>query len=197
MSDDGAGAAEVPPLADDADDAPRVLLLALGATTWAVPAERVRGVVRPVAVTPAPGAPAWALGVAAVRGAVLPVLDLAARADVAPEPAARDAWWVIVEHGGRAAALAGARVRSVEPAAVAALEPVGGEAARRGGLPVAGVARLVEQGSGGTPAPRASALDAVDGRAAAPVAGDEPPPPPIPVLDVAAVLDELLHDDGG
>jgi purine-binding chemotaxis protein CheW len=160
-----------------------VLLVEVGERTWAVPAEWVRGVVRPVATSPLAGAPAWVTGVASVRGAVLPVADLAARAGVAAPDAAHGAWWVIVEHGTRAAALAGARVRAVEPATMepatiepATTEPAPGEPATGDrpaaavGLPGAGAARLWGEG--------------------------EVPPPPVPVLDVAAVLSEV-HDDGG
>ena len=152
----------------EASDGGRVLVLVVGEATWAVPAEVVRAVVRPVATSALAGAPAWVTGVAAVRGTVLPVADLARRAGVpaAAGSAVRDAWWVVVELGGRGAALAGARVRTVE---AATLEEAG-ELPAASGLPRAGAARLWGEG--------------------------EVSPTPLPVLDVAAVLSEV-HDDGG
>jgi hypothetical protein len=72
----------------------------------------------------------------------------------------------VVELGGRSAALAGARVRAVE---AATLDAAAAPPAASG-LPGAGAARLWGEG--------------------------EVSPPPLPVLDVAAVLREV-HDDGG
>jgi 23S rRNA pseudouridine1911/1915/1917 synthase len=170
---------------DGADDAaPRVLVASLDAGWVGVAAAAVEGVVRPAPVTPLGGTARWVLGVAAVRGRVLAVVD-ARRLAGAPAADATDpdAWWVVVAHGGRAAAVAGLRVWRVAAAHAdgAAGDLAGAPAAGAApgadpappvpGLPAGGVARLVhDSGRGG---------DAL--------------PPALRLLDAAALLD-LVHD---
>ena len=153
---------------DDGDDA-RVLVASLGGGWVAVGAESVEGVVRPAPVTPVGGTPRWVAGVAAVRGAVRAVVDARRLAGAAPDDGTA-AWWVVVAHGGRSAAVAGLRVWRV--ARVGADDATGPEPAPAvPGLPAGGVARLAgDLGRG------ADAL-----------------PPAARRLDVAALLD-LVHD---
>jgi chemotaxis signal transduction protein len=168
---------------DDGSERPRALVALLGHLPVALPAELVQSVVRPGPVTPVPGAAGWLLGVTAVRGRVLAVGDLAALAGAAPGAAGRggepgDGWFVVVDDGARAAALAGLRVRRVAAYTPAADADAIDRAARvPAGLPARGLVRLAgDTARGAASLPQTAAL-----------------------LDVAALLD-LVHDsstDGG
>jgi hypothetical protein len=147
----------------------------------AIAAGQVDAVVRPAPVTPVAGTAPWITGVAAVRGRVLPVADLSVLVGVAPDAgdaAVGRGWFVVVDDGRRAAALAGLDVRRV---AVRLPDGGGPDRVDAGGewpgLPLGGVARLEGDSSRGADAPAGAA----------------------PLLDVAALLD-LVHDpqtDGG
>jgi purine-binding chemotaxis protein CheW len=67
-----------------------ILLFELEGQRYGLPAERVREVVRMVAIAPLPRAPRAIEGVVNVRGEIVPVYDLRARFDLpprAPDPA--------------------------------------------------------------------------------------------------------------
>ena len=154
----------------DEGEEERVLVASLGTGWVAIAAESVECVVRPTPVTPVGGTPRWVAGVAAIQGTVRAVVDARRLAGVAPDEDGTAAWWVVVAHGGRSAAVAGLRVWRVarggaeEPDGPAPAPPVPG-------LPPGGVARLAgDLGRG------ADAL-----------------PPAARRLDVGALLD-LVHD---
>ena len=150
----------------------RALVALLGGAALAIPAELVAAVVRPGPVTPVGGAEPWLVGMTAVRGRVLPVADLGRLTGVPPaetpdEPGG--GWYVVVDDGRRAVALAGLRVRRLVACDSAAdtLPRVGSPP----GLPVRGIARL----------------EADTGR------GADALPPRAALVDVAALLD-LVYD---
>ena len=154
-----------------------LLVLSVGGRELAVPAEAVVEVARPGTVTPLAGAPPWVRGVAAVRGAILPVVDLGARWRGAADRGggvdpASDRWVVVVADGRRRAALAGAVVRAVATAAEPARpgQPAAGSPEGAGALPWRGTVRPRREGG-------------ADGAADA-----------LPLLDVRALLDELLEE---
>lgn len=168
-----AGRAERAGGADDADDRARVLVVDVGGGVLAIPSAAAQAVVRAGPVTPLGGVPVWVAGVTAVRGRVMAVADLSRLAGAAAAEGG-EAWHVVVEAGGRAAALAGLTVRRVVtrlPEGDGGADEPPSTAAHRPGLPTRGVARL--------------AVDDERGAAALPRWA--------PVLDVTALLD-LIHD---
>lgn len=74
------------------------LAVRLGRSEYGLPAEAVRGVLRPPPVTRAPFAPPDVRGVAQVRGALVAVLDLGTR--LGGEPAAAPGRLVVVQLTG-------------------------------------------------------------------------------------------------
>lgn len=164
----------------DEDDPlqPRVLVASLGAWWVAIAADAVEAVVRPAPVTPVGGTARWVAGVAAVRGAVVPVVDVARLSGAEREiDGAGEAWWIVVAHGGRSAALAGLRVHQVARGREWADDARAGEepALAPPGLPARGVARLDPENS----------------------RGRDRLPPAARLLDVAALLDLVLDPLGG
>jgi len=112
------------------DERPRVLLIRLAESTYALPIALVREVMRARQLTPIPGAPRVALGLMNVRGMVCTVLDLAqllrdvSARDEAGEPrddsasiarADAPASVVLLEHRGRAVGVAVDVVLGVHP----------------------------------------------------------------------------------
>jgi len=79
---------------------------------YALPVDVVLEVAELGAATPVPGAPPAVLGVRNLRGSVLPVVDLAAALGLRDDGSA--ARVVVVEHGGRHAALSVAEVVGVD-----------------------------------------------------------------------------------
>ena len=167
------------PLADeivdrDATGGPEVLVVGVAGRRWAIRLEEARQVIRARAVTRVPGAPAWVMGVLNVRGSVVPVGDLRAL-DGRARVAAREGLVLLVEERGRQAGLRVAEVVGVRPAELT-VHPDDGEgaSAASGGLPAAGVARLTPDGAS---------------------SAEDPEGAEVPLLDVRAVLDELLDGD--
>ncbi len=157
-----------------------VLVLTIGhgagpVSRIAVAASAVREVSRAERITPYPGAPVDIPGVTAIRGRIVVILDLARRG----EQLSISAPLVLLESEGRALALAG-----VTPVRVAASAVVPNDteqptphvrlwSARV--LPVAGRVRLLD----------ATRPDADDGSM-------------LPLLDAAALIDDVIDDpDGG
>lgn len=155
-----------------------VLLLHVAGRAVAVATGDVAEVARLGAVTPLAGTPTWVRGVTAVRGVIVPVVDLlgllgepSAAAHAQPAAAGGGAEHVVVVvRGAWRAALVGATVAGVAegPCAPGAAARLAGSDAP--GLPVRGAVRPER---GGAPDREA---------------------PPVPLLDVAALLHEL-HDD--
>jgi purine-binding chemotaxis protein CheW len=77
----------------------------LGDLRLAIAADRVREVVRAVAIAPLPGAPAVVDGVIDVRGSVIPVFDTRYRFGLPSRPLSPDEHFLIVDAGDRDAAL--------------------------------------------------------------------------------------------
>jgi purine-binding chemotaxis protein CheW len=142
-----------------------VLVIGVAGRRLGVRLDVAREVVRAVSTTRVPGAPPWVTGLLNVRGAVVPVVDLRAL-DARVRSTARGGLVVLVELAGRRAGLRVAEVIGVRPADVTDDTPRAG-----GGLPLGGVARLTSDAA-------AAAGDAEGGE--------------LPLLDVGAVLDELL-----
>jgi chemotaxis signal transduction protein len=126
-------------------------------------------VVRLRGATRVPGAPAWVVGLLNVRGAVIAAGDLAllAGAAAAAGPV------VLVEADGRRAGLRVDAVIGVQSAELTGSEAPPAAVGRGGGLPSAGLARLTSEG----------------------VAHAAPAPVELPLLDVRAVLDDILEGD--
>jgi chemotaxis signal transduction protein len=191
----------------DEQDVEEVLVVEVGASTYALPATLVREVARAAPVTPLPGPARWVLGLAAVRGALLPVGDLRRRASHAALPAAtsdaRDGWMTVVDDGRRAAALVGLRVRGV---ARAPRSDDAGEAPctrDAEGLPVRGHVRLVgddRRSAGAGPVRLARRTRMRDAASRAPADGDATMPAAhaalVARLDVTALLDDLYEEGG-
>jgi purine-binding chemotaxis protein CheW len=84
---------------DDAGGLLRELLaFRLDETSYAIPVERVREIVRLRAVTSVPHMPSWVIGVVGLRGEVVQVVDLRMRLGIATRDATRSTR-VIVLHG--------------------------------------------------------------------------------------------------
>jgi chemotaxis signal transduction protein len=194
------------PDADEAD-VEEVLVVQVGASTYALPATMVREVARAAPVTPLPGPARWVLGLAAVRGALLPVGDLRLRTAHAAQPAAssdaRDGWMTVIDDGRRSAALVGLRVRGVALApryddAQAAARTLDVE-----GLPVQGDVRLMgddRRSAGAGPVRVARRTRARDAASRAPANGDAAVAATqsavVARLDVSALLDDLYEEGG-
>ncbi len=188
-------------------DVEEVLVVEVGASTYALPATLVREVARAAPVTPLPGPARWVLGLAAVRGALLPVGDLRRRAWHGALPAAptdaRDAWMTVVDDGRRAAALVGLRVRGVA-LAPRSLDASDAACARDAeGLPVRGHVRLVgddRRSAGAGPARPARRTRMRDAASRAPANGDATITAAhaalVARLDVTALLDDLYEEGG-
>lgn len=192
---------------DEHADAEEVLVVQVGARTYALPAAQVREVARAAPVTPLPGPAPWVVGLAAVRGALLPVGDLRRRgADAAraeEPPAARDAWMAVIDDGRRGAALVGLRVRGV----ALAHRPAPGDAdvtvRDAAGLPIRGDARLMDDGrrnAGAASVRLARRTRASAPASRAPAAGDVTEMAArsavVARLDVSALLDDLYEEGG-
>jgi chemotaxis signal transduction protein len=192
-------------------DVEEVLVVAVGASTYAIPATLVREVARAAPVTPLPGPARWILGLAAVRGALLPVGDLRRRASHAARPTessdARDGWMTVVDDGRRAAALVGLRVRGVAfvPRSADVPDDATDAACTRDaeGLPVRGAVRLVDddrRSAGAGPVRLARRARARDAASRAPADGDATVAAAqsaiVARLDVSALLDDLYEEGG-
>ena len=172
--------AAVPGSLDGVDDTeasalPEVLVVEVGGRRVAIPVEATREVVRLRGATRVPGAPAWVVGLLNVRGAVLAAGDLALLAGGAA--ATGPVVLVEAQGGGRRAGLRVDAVVGVHYAEVTVEAlPHGavtlGDGATRG-LPAAGLARLTSESVAHT------ALSPVE----------------LPLLDVRAVLDDILEGD--
>jgi len=82
------------------------LLVEMAGQRWALPAGRVREVLRAAALTGVPQAPAALLGLLQLRGEPVPVLDLGARVGLGARPlAARDHIVVVETSEGRTVGL--------------------------------------------------------------------------------------------
>ncbi|MGZ8375599.1 MAG: chemotaxis protein CheW [Gemmatirosa sp.] len=188
-------------------DVEEVLVVEVGASTYALPATMVREVARAVPVTPLPGPARWVLGVAAVRGALLPVGDLRRRAPHAAHPVAtgdaRDGWMTVVDDGRRAAALVGLRVRGVAFAPRSGDAEIAARTRDAEGLPVRGAARLMgddRRSAGAGPVRLARRTRARDTASRAPANGDATTGAAqsaiVAWLDVTALLDDLYEEGG-
>lgn len=83
-----------------------LLVFELAGRGCALPAERVREIVRAAQITPLPEAPARIEGVLNVRGEIVPVYDLRARLGLAPRTLHPDEFLIIaLGAGGRGVAL--------------------------------------------------------------------------------------------
>jgi purine-binding chemotaxis protein CheW len=108
-----------------------VLVFELEGRRFGVPADRVREVVRAVALTPVPGAPSVVEGLLDLRGEVLPVLDLRRRFELPIRPLKLSDQLIVLELVSRTVALrvdaVGALLRlddgQPEPLPSAALAP--------------------------------------------------------------------------
>jgi purine-binding chemotaxis protein CheW len=97
---------------EEAPNAQRLLVFALGGSSYALPIERVREIVRHRPITPVPGLPSEVLGVISLRGQIMQVIDPRARLALAPaNPGARSR--IVVAHDGEGR-VAGILVDSVE-----------------------------------------------------------------------------------
>ncbi len=146
---------------------PEVLVVEVAGARVAIPVELTREVLRLRGATRVPGAPAWVVGLLNVRGAVVAAGDLTRLAGGAPSGGPV----VLVEADGRRAGLRVDAVVGVQPAELLTHEPVPEGSAAGIGLPSAGVARLTSE------------VAARGGPAA------------VPLLDVHAVLDDILDGD--
>jgi purine-binding chemotaxis protein CheW len=107
-----------------------LLCFELAGTPYALPVERVRGIVRVPPVTPMPRVPQEVLGVISLRGEIVQVVDLRRRLGLAEAPSSRASRVVIVHGGdGRAAGLLVDRVSEVLSVGEDALRPPSTEAA--------------------------------------------------------------------
>lgn len=77
----------------------------VGDVRYAVPIARVREITNPLAIVALPHAPQSVVGVADYRGDVVPVVDLRSRFGLAGAPATRRTKWIVVDVGGRFAAI--------------------------------------------------------------------------------------------
>lgn len=75
-----------------------LLVLGLAGSTYAIPVERIREIVRMRALTKIPRAPEWLLGVVTLRGEVVEVVDLRRRLALEPAEYGRTTR-IIVLHG--------------------------------------------------------------------------------------------------
>lgn len=191
-----------------------VLLLDVAGTTCAIRSTCVREVVRGAPVTPLPGTAGWLCGVAAVGGAVLPVGDLRARhaaalggergggAGEGTNAEGRAQWIVVLDDGRRVGAIVGARVHAVTPAERwpgDATDATDAPARAPAGLPVEGAVRLKEDvrtASGAGLLRIARTRRSASPARAVPAPAPSAPARPVPLLDVAALLDDL-YDEGG
>ena len=170
--------AAAPGFLDTADDAeapalPEVLVVEVAGRRVAIPVEATREVVRLRGATRVPGAPAWVVGLLNVRGAVIAAGDLALLAG----GAAAAGPVVLVEADGYRAGLRVDAVVGVQSAELTGVRTPDGAVTREGGspagLPSAGVARLTSEGAAQTAPTRVE----------------------LPLLDVRAVLDDILEGD--
>ena len=151
----------------EASALPEVLVVEVGGDRVAIPVEATREVLRLRGATRVPGAPAWVIGLLNVRGSVVAAGDLAllAGGDAAAGPI------VLAELDGRRAGLRVDAVTGVQEAELVLHAVPDGAVTPGRGLPSAGVARLSSE-------------------AAAHAASAE-----LPLLDVRAVLDDILDGD--
>lgn len=77
----------------------------VGDVEYAVVISVVREIANPLAIVALPHAPAGVCGVADFRGEVVPVVDMRARFGLPPADATRRTKWILVDVGGRTAAL--------------------------------------------------------------------------------------------
>jgi purine-binding chemotaxis protein CheW len=119
---------------------PDVLIFALDAHRFALPAEVVVEVVRVVASAPLPGAPAIVEGAINVRGTIVPVLDVRTRFGLPAAEVDPDQHLILARAGRRVVALRVDRALALLPVPDAALVPV--ERVAPGTPLVAGVAGL-------------------------------------------------------
>jgi len=119
---------------------PELLVFALDAHRFALPAEAVIAVVRVVASAPLPGAPEIVEGVINVRGTIVPVLDVRVRFGFPGTEVDPDQHLVVARAGPRVVALRVDRALTLLTIPDDAIEPV--ECVAPGARLVAGVARL-------------------------------------------------------
>lgn len=119
---------------------PELLVFALDAHRFALPAEVVVEVVRVVAWSPLPSAPEIVEGAINVRGTIVPVLDVRVRFGLPPADVDPDQHLIVARAGSRVVALRVDRALALLAIRDDAVEPVGRVAP--GTRLVAGVARL-------------------------------------------------------
>ncbi len=126
----------------DTNTVVQVLRFDVGTLRCAVPLANVREVQRAVAITALPGAPAVVKGVIDVRGEVLPVIDPAIRLGLPRRPLRSTDSFIFLWTGSRNVALRADAVHWIEELARGSV--AGAEQLTRGGVAVAGVARMPE-----------------------------------------------------
>jgi len=119
---------------------PELLVFALDAHRFALPADAVVQVVRVVASAPLPGAPEMVEGVINARGSIVPVLDVRARLGLPAAEVDPDQHLILARAGPRVVALRVDRAMALLTIPAGAIEPI--ERVAPGTRLVAGVARL-------------------------------------------------------
>jgi purine-binding chemotaxis protein CheW len=118
----------------------RVLVFTADALRFGIPLERVREVVRAVAVDPLPGAPAVIAGAIIVRGGLVPVFDMRARFGLRPSPIRASEHFILARAERRTVAIRADAADWIEDVADdAVIEPA---AIARGLARLEGVGRL-------------------------------------------------------
>ena len=113
------------------------LLFELAGQRYGIPADRVREVVRMVAVTSLPRAPRAIEGVVNVRGEIVPVYDLRDRFELPPRRPDPAEHLIILNAGGRSVAIRVDAAESLETLSEADLVPADAIAETAGGTDTA------------------------------------------------------------
>lgn len=108
----------------------QIVVFDLDGSEYALPIESVREVLRMVAFAPVPESPDWLVGAVNLRGRALPLVDLRLRLGLPARPYGLSTPIVVVESGGRSAAVAVDRVLEALPVPADAFEPVEGMVGR-------------------------------------------------------------------
>ncbi|HEX2570610.1 MAG TPA: chemotaxis protein CheW [Polyangia bacterium] len=82
-------------------DVAQFAVLKLGTEVYALDIMRIRGIIKPVRITPVPKAPPFIEGVIELRGAILPMLDMRKRFDLEAPGPTRATRYVLVSLEGR------------------------------------------------------------------------------------------------
>lgn len=119
-----------------------MLVFEIDTASYAVPLDRVREVVRAVAITRLPGAPRVVAGVINVRGRAMPVYDLGARFGAPEHPLRPDERFIVARANRRTVALRVDRVDWIRAVLPGEVEKASDLVSRP--THVTGVARLPE-----------------------------------------------------